>query len=48
MLQAVNLLSGDGAGVSGRCRGQVQPCWEFMHPRPDVVVDSRGLFVLYY
>jgi type II protein arginine methyltransferase len=44
MFQAVNLLSDDGPGASGRCRGQIQACWEFIHPRPDVVVDSRGLF----
>jgi type II protein arginine methyltransferase len=44
MFQSVNILSGDGAGASGRCQGQIQACWEFVHPRPDVVVDSRGQF----
>jgi protein arginine N-methyltransferase 5 len=43
MLHAVNLLSGEGAGASGRCGGQVQACWEFVHPLPDLVVDPRGI-----
>src|ERR1700754_4582897 len=33
MFQAVNLLSGDGPGLSGLCGPQVQECWEFEHPR---------------
>ncbi|KAF8656778.1 hypothetical protein AX16_002330 [Volvariella volvacea WC 439] len=43
MFQAVNVLSGDGGGVQGRCGPQIQACWEFEHPRKDVVLDSRGL-----
>ncbi|KAI6117252.1 PRMT5-domain-containing protein [Pisolithus croceorrhizus] len=43
MFQNVNLLSGDGGGVGGRCGPQIQECWEFMHPRRDVAVDDRGL-----
>lgn len=48
MLQAVNILSGDEPGASGKCRGQIQACWEFVHPRPDVVVDSRGLLIRHH
>ncbi|KAI6096493.1 PRMT5-domain-containing protein [Pisolithus croceorrhizus] len=43
MFQNVNLLSGDGGGVGGRCGPQIQECWEFVHPRRDVAVDDRGL-----
>ncbi|KIY43852.1 PRMT5-domain-containing protein [Fistulina hepatica ATCC 64428] len=43
MFEAANILSGDGQGPSGKCGGQVQPCWEFEHPRKDVIVDERGL-----
>ncbi|KAG6895340.1 hypothetical protein C0992_001762 [Termitomyces sp. T32_za158] len=42
MFQAVNVLSGDGGGVSGKCGPQVQECWEFVHPRVDPVLDDRG------
>lgn len=42
MLSAVNILSGDGGGLRGICGPQVQECWEFEHPRRDLVVDSRG------
>ena len=42
MFQAVNLLSGDGGGVSGRCGPQVQECWGFEHPRKDAVLGARG------
>ncbi|KAG7089782.1 hypothetical protein E1B28_011434 [Marasmius oreades] len=43
MFQAVNVLSGDGGGASSRCGPKVQECWEFEHPRRDVVLDGRGL-----
>ncbi len=42
MFQAVNILSGDGGGIRGKCGPQVQECWEFEHPRRDPVLDSRG------
>lgn len=44
MFQAVNILSGDGGGTSGRCGPQIQDCWEFEHPRKDIVLDARGAF----
>lgn len=43
MFQAVNLLSGDGGGLSLECGARIQECWEFVHPRPDVLLDSHGL-----
>lgn len=45
MFQAVNILSGRG-GVDdgGRCGSQIQECWEFEHPRRDVVLDERGKY----
>ncbi|GBE88024.1 PRMT5-domain-containing protein [Sparassis latifolia] len=43
MFQAINILSGNGGGISGKCGPQVQECWEFEHPRRDVVLDERGL-----
>ncbi|KAH7907940.1 PRMT5-domain-containing protein [Hygrophoropsis aurantiaca] len=43
MFQNVNILSGEGGGVGGRCGSQVQECWEFEHPRKDPIVDGRGL-----
>jgi protein arginine N-methyltransferase 5 len=42
MFSAVNILSGDGGGLRGTCGPQIQECWEFEHPRRDLVVDSRG------
>jgi protein arginine N-methyltransferase 5 len=42
MFQAVNILSDDGGGLSGRCGSQIQECWEFEHPRRDAVLDPRG------
>ena len=42
MFHAINLLSGDGGGLGGRCGPQVQECWEFEHPRKDGVLDARG------
>lgn len=41
MFQAVNILSGQG-GVRGRCGPQIQECWDFEHPRRDVVLNERG------
>ncbi|KAG9314881.1 protein arginine N-methyltransferase [Chiua virens] len=42
MFQNVNILSGDGGGVAGRCGAKIQECWEFGHPSKDVTVDERG------
>jgi len=42
MFQAVNVLSGQGGEDGGRCGSQIQECWEFEHPRRDVVLDERG------
>jgi protein arginine N-methyltransferase 5 len=42
MFQAVNILSGESGGLGGRCGPQIQECWEFEHPRKDVVIDARG------
>ena len=42
MFQAVNILSGQGDNDGGRCGQQIQECWEFEHPRRDVVLDERG------
>jgi hypothetical protein len=42
MFHAVNILSSQGGGDGGRCGAQVQECWEFEHPRRDVVLDNRG------
>ena len=42
MFQAVNILSGQGDDDGGRCGAQIQECWEFEHPRRDVVLDERG------
>lgn len=43
MFQAVNILSGQGDGNGGRSDTQIQECWEFEHPRRDVVLDERGM-----
>lgn len=43
MMQQVNLLSGDGGGVAGRCGERIQQCWQFEHPRRDLVVDEDGV-----
>ncbi|CAL1716513.1 unnamed protein product [Somion occarium] len=43
MFQSINILSGDGGGVSGECGPQVQECWEFEHPRRDAVLNAQGL-----
>lgn len=44
MFQAVNILSGQGGnGNDGdRCGPQIQECWEFEHPKRDVVLDEQG------
>ncbi|WVQ62352.1 uncharacterized protein L199_000492 [Kwoniella botswanensis] len=42
MMSQVNLISGDGGGVSGRCGEKVQQCWQFEHPRRDLILDSSG------
>jgi len=42
MFQSVNILSGDGGGLSRRCGPRVQECWEFEHPRKDAVLNEHG------
>lgn len=42
MFQAVNILSGEGGGFSGKCGPKIQECWDFEHPRRDPVLDARG------
>ncbi|WWC58407.1 uncharacterized protein I303_100947 [Kwoniella dejecticola CBS 10117] len=42
MMSQVNLISGDGGGVSGRCGEKVQQCWQFEHPRRDLILDASG------
>jgi type II protein arginine methyltransferase len=42
MFQAINILSSEDSGISGRCGGQVQECWEFEHPRRDAMLDAQG------
>jgi hypothetical protein len=45
MFQAANILSGQGGDDNGgRCGPQIQECWEFEHPRRDVVLDERGKY----
>lgn len=46
MFQAVNILSGQEVGDGGRCGPRIQECWEFEHPRRDVVLDERGKYFL--
>jgi len=43
MFQAINIMSGNGGGLSGNCGPKVQECWEFEHPRRDAVLDEQGL-----
>ncbi|EKD02830.1 hypothetical protein A1Q2_02866 [Trichosporon asahii var. asahii CBS 8904] len=43
MMQNVNLLSGDGGGASGRCGERIQQCWQFEHPRRDLILGANGL-----
>lgn len=49
MLQAINFLSGDNPNPvhGGRCGGRIQQCWEFVHPRRDALLDSRGAAIRY-
>jgi protein arginine N-methyltransferase 5 len=42
MLQAVNMLSGDGGGLRGACGSRIQECWTFNHPRRDAVLNDQG------
>lgn len=42
MMSAVNIISGDGGGVAGRCGERIQQCWQFDHPRRDLILDSIG------
>lgn len=44
MMSQVNVLSADGGGASGRCGERVQQCWQFEHPRRDLILDSSGKF----
>jgi protein arginine N-methyltransferase 5 len=41
-MSAVNILSGEGGGVAGRCGERVQQCWQFEHPRRDLILDPSG------
>jgi len=43
MFHAINILSGEGGGLSGQCGPAIQECWEFEHPRRDHVLNSLGL-----
>ncbi|KAL0954806.1 hypothetical protein HGRIS_003752 [Hohenbuehelia grisea] len=43
MFQAVSILSGSGGGLRGQCGPPIQECWEFEHPRHDVVLNEQGL-----
>lgn len=43
MMSAVNILSGDGGGVAGRCGEKIQQCWQFNHPRLDLILDANGM-----
>jgi len=42
MMSAVNILSGEGGGIAGRCGERVQQCWQFEHPRRDLILDPSG------
>ena len=42
MLQSINILSGEGGGMSGHCGSRIQECWEFQHPDKSVSRDSNG------
>jgi len=48
MMSAVNILSGEGGGVAGRCGDRVQQCWQFEHPRRDLILDTKGGSTLSY
>jgi type II protein arginine methyltransferase len=42
MFQSVNILSDDEDKVGGYRR--IQECWEFEHPKKDLVTSESGLF----
>ena len=42
MMSQVNILSADGPGLSGRCGERIQQCWQFEHPRKDLILDDDG------
>ncbi len=48
MFQAVNILSGDGGDDGGRCGPQIQECWEFEHPRRDLVPNEQGTSISFF
>ena len=48
MLHAINILSDNGTGISGTCGPRIQECWEFEHPRKEIVVDERGKPKVHY
>jgi hypothetical protein len=47
-MSAVNILSGEGGGIAGRCGDRVQQCWQFEHPRRDLILDTSGQYFLLY
>lgn len=52
MFQQVNILSGNpepsgGGGAGGgslRAGGRIQECWNFEHPRRDMITNEKGEF----
>ena len=42
MMSAVNIISADGGGAAGRCGERIQQCWQFEHPRRDLILDPTG------
>ena len=46
MMSAVNIISADGGGVAGRCGERIQQCWQFEHPRRDLILDPTGEWTL--
>lgn len=45
MMSQVNVLSADASGSgsgSARCGERVQQCWQFEHPRRDLILDASG------
>lgn len=43
MMQQANILSGETPGMSGRCGERIQHCWQWEHPRWDLMLDEAGL-----
>ena len=39
MFQAANIISGTGSRLDSE---RIQPCWDFHHPRSDIVMQSNG------